>query len=434
MREKRVPLSWLAASALALLLAGCGGSGPAFQLARAEETPAAYREFLFRNPNHPKAAEVRALLDDADYTHSEQLHTAPAYLDYLEKHPTGKHFRKARHWAERLSYYDAISRKDSAFLKDFLKRFPGGQFASDAETKFQRALYRELRKKESIEVYRRFLARYKNAPSEVTAEATQRLERLLLDEAKIAPGELLLARFIHDNPGSPYLPEARRTLRRQRFERVIVSHAESDWKAFLRTYPGTKEAAAVAKHMEEEALRAAERSGRISALERYLKRYPNSPHKSRILTSISLSTRERNRQAHRWVRVREVEVEAYRPRKCAACKPVLRVIGTLENTDPDFAYNLSLEAELVRGKTRCCKTRREVKALRPGESRQFTVPIPGEPSTEPLPGFSVRVVEGKAFRNPSHAQRLEVPELGSKAGPADRFNPKAAPPLPALPK
>lgn len=434
MREKRVPPSWLAASALALLLGGCGGSGPAFQLARAGETPAAYREFLFRSPNHPKAAEVRALLDDADYTHSEQLHTAPAYLDYLEKHPAGKHFRKARHWAERLSYYDAITRKDSAYLKDFLKRFPGGQFASEAETKFQRALYLDLRKKESIGGYRRFLARNKNAPSEVTAEATQRLERLLLDEAKIAPRELPLARFIHDNSGSPYLPEARRALRERRFERVIVSRSESDWEGFLRTYPGTKEAAAVAKHMEEEALRAAERSGRISALERYLRRYPNSPHKSRIRTSISLSTRERNRQAHRWVRVREVEAEAYRPRKCAACKPVLRVIGTLENTDPDFAYNLSLEAELVRGKTRCCKTQREVKALRPGESRQFTVPIPGEPPTEPLPGFTVRVIEGKAFRNPSHAQRLEVPELGSKAGTADRFSPKAAPPLPALPK
>ena len=276
MREKRVPPPWLAAPALALLLAGCGGSGPAFQLARAEETPAAYREFLFRNPNHPKAAEVRALLDDADYTHSEQLHTAQAYLDYLEKHPTGKHFRKARHWAERLSYYDAISRKDSAFLKNFLKRFPGGEFASDAETKIQRARYRDVRKKESIGGYRRFLARYKNAPSEVTAEATQRLERLLLDDAKIAPKELPLARFIHDNPSSPYLPEARRILRGRRFERVIVSLAESDWKEFLRAYPGTKEAAAVAKRMEEEALRAAERSGRISALERYLKRSPYS--------------------------------------------------------------------------------------------------------------------------------------------------------------
>jgi len=419
-----------AALALALGLAGAGCGRPGF-FSRGEETPAAWRELLFQNPGHPRAAEIRQKLDEADYAAAAQEHTARAYLRYLEHHPAGAHARRARHWAERISYYDALSSPNPAALKEFLQRFPESGFATEAGATLQRAEYEEVKKRDTIEAWRAFVARHKGARSEWTAAATQRLERLLLDRAKAERNELVLARYIHDNPESPYLGEARTALREAAFERVMRSRNEADWAEFIRSHPGTKEAEAVARHVEEEALRGAERSGRVSALEAYLARYPGSPHKERIQSAIALMVRERSQQAHRWVRIKNAETEVFRPLKCPQCAPVLKVNGTLENTDPDFAYDLVLEALLTEGGRPCCRTRHEERRLRPGESRPFSFPIRGPAPAGAPPAFEVRVASGSAYPDREASRRIEIPGLGTgqKEPPPDRFAPEKVPPI-----
>ena len=371
--------------------------------------------------------------DAADYENAAREHTARSYARYLERHPSGAHARQAQHWAERLAYYDALSTRDPAVLREFLRRFPQSGRATDAQTSLQRAEYERVKAEDSIPAYRAFVAKYNAQRSEWTAAATQRLERLLLDKVKEERKEIEISRYIHDNPGSPYLAEARGALREAAFERVIRSADERDWVAFIRGHPGTPEAARVARHMEEEALRGAERSGRVAALERFLERYPDSPHKERVQTALRLAHRGRDREAAKFVQVLNAEVEVYTPPKCSGCKPVLRVHGTLSNTDPDFSYDLVLAAELKEAAGKCCLTLHREKALRPGERRPFVFTIPGKtpPASGRPPSFEVRVREGRAFEDKGAQPRLAIPGLGDgeKAPPADAFKPEKVPPI-----
>ena len=68
-----------------LVLAGCGVAG--YASVQNPTTPAAYREFLFRHPGHPRAARIRALLDKVDFKKAREEHTAPDDQLYLSQHP-----------------------------------------------------------------------------------------------------------------------------------------------------------------------------------------------------------------------------------------------------------------------------------------------------------------------------------------------------------
>ena len=232
-----------------------------------------------------------------------------------------------------------------------------------------------------------FIEKYKKARSEWTEAATQRLERLLLDAANASGDVLELERYVFDNPYSPYLDEAKNTLRAARFKGAMRSKNEADWKAFIRRFQGSQEAALMQQHMEARALEGAERSGRVAALEQFLKRYPDSVHKKQILSSINKMAQERNQQVRRWVRVENAEVEVFRKPRCKSCRPYLRVHGTLLNVDPDFSFDVGLQVELIRNKKKCCRTRHWLRGLRPGESRPFSFPIRGKSPKEvaPLP-------------------------------------------------
>lgn len=421
---------------LSFLLGGCGllGHPPDARKALGAEI-AAKRAFIARNPGHPRSKRFLRELDDPDFEGASRAHTLRAYGAYLAHHPSGKHVRRARYRAERLMYEAARASKDPRALE----RFRGRRFASPAEARLQRRAYEALRQRSDVASYRAFVARHKDARSEWTEAATQRLERLLLDAAKAAPPPrvLKLERYIFDNPGSPYLPEARDALRTAKFERAMRSGREVDWKAFIRRYEGSREAGILRRHMEAEALRGAERSGRVAALERYLERYPHSSHRKRILASIATMVRERNRQAGRWVRVRGAEVEVAKKRNCKnPCKPYLRVHGTLRNMDPDFSFSVVVQVELIAGGgRRCCRTRRSVRRIRPGESRSFSFPVraekpPREGSSPPR--YELRVVSGSAYRSAQAEREVRIEGLGGvgEGPPSDRFAPVRVPDLP----
>ncbi|MDA0999992.1 MAG: hypothetical protein O2807_05670 [bacterium] len=415
--------------ALALLvpllftLAGCGASG--YDSVQSPTSTAGYREFLFRQPNHPRAAQVRALLDEADFRKAGEDHTANAYQIYLAQHPSGKFVREARYWAERLTYYDAISSKNSEAVKNFLSKYPQSRFASQAEVRLQRTEFEEAQAKNSIPAYRQFLKRHLRVKSQYTAAARQRLERLLLDTAKAEQNPEALLLYIQQHPQSPYLQEARTAHRRLEFERVLQVRDEQRWRDFLWRYRGTHEAKLVAQHMEREMLRMAERSGRISALYQFLERYPNSPHKARIRTSIALARRERGQEAHRWVRILNPEIEVYRPRKCDKCVPVYRFQGVLESTDSDFLFNLTLEASLIRAGETCCQAQHRVEGLRPGERRPFSFEMTNPRPSGPLPQFKLRIVRGRALVD----GQADIPGFSGESIPQDRFIPRAVSPL-----
>ena len=418
-------------------IGGCESLSPMSRAEReADDGIAEKRAFIARNPDHPQAGKFLKELDDPDFQRASRAHTAAAYDEYLRLHALGKHAHRARYWVERLMYYDALTSKKPDAIKSFLKRFPRSRFLSTAESSLQKNEYEAAKKKDDVPSYRAFLSKYEGARSEWTEAATQRLERLLLDKAKASRSVLALERYIFDNPASPYLSEARAALRSARFEQAMRSGKEVEWKAFIRKYEGSKEAGLIRRHMEAEALKGAERSGRVSALERYLARYPRSPHGKRIRSAIAMMVRERNRQVHRWVRVQNAEVEVFRKRKCKSCKPYLRVQGALLSMDPDFSFDVVVQVQLIEKGRRCCRSRRRIKHLRPGESRPFSFPIRGKSPGKgaPPPQYEIGVVSGSAYRDPQAEQDLKIEGLegGVKSPPVDRFTPVRVPDFPEI--
>ncbi|MDE0332028.1 MAG: hypothetical protein OXL41_09185 [Nitrospinae bacterium] len=391
------------------------------------------RWFVHDNPNHPQAKNFLKELDDYDFQRTTRTHTARAYKEYLDYHFDGKYVRRARYWWEQLMYQEALESKKTGALEEFLKRFPEGWFESPSDVDIQKSEYEVLRGKDEVVSYRAFIKKYEKARSEWTEAATQRLERLLLDAAKASSDVLELERFVFDNPYSPYLDEAKDALRAARFGEAMRSEKEADWKAFIRRFEGSKEAALMQQHMEARALAGAERSGRVSALEQFLVRYPGSVHKGRILSSINKMAQEKNQQVHRWVRVKNAEVEVYRKPRCKSCRPYLRSHGTLINEDPDFSFDVGLQVELIRNGKKCCRTRHWLRGLRPGESRPFSFPIRGKSPKRgsPAPRYEIEVISGSAYRNPQEERIMEIEGLGGKSkGPqSDRFAPVRVPDL-----
>ena len=409
---------------LLLSLASCGGRS----VGTSKTGPSLYGA-VFENPDAIRTSGIRSKSDDTDFRRAQEFHTARAYLRYIERHPDGRHTRQARRQAEHLSYLDAIARRRPAELRDFLRKYPQSPFASQARERLQGVDFKAVRQKDSIPAYRAFLKRHKGAPSEWTAAATQRLERLLLDKVKLGGKELALSRYIYDNPGSPYMAEAKEALRTLAFERVTASAEEDDWLQFLRRFKGSVEARRVARHMREERLRAAERSGSASALEKYLLLYPQTPHKGRILTALSLMAHDRAKEGGRWVKVKMAEIEVSRPLRCKECPAALRIRGTLASTDKDFAYDVVLEAVLIVKGKRCCAASHRVRGLAPGERRAFSFPIPGKEPKGPPPAFRLRIKKWSAYRNTPPGglkHKREIQASGEKA-PVDRFKPVPVP-------
>ena len=134
-------------------------------------------------------------LDDFDFQRVSRIHTAKAYKEYLGYHFDGKHVRRARYWWERLKYQEMLESKEPGVLEKFLKGFPEGWFQEVSGVDLQKGEYEALEEKNDVSSYRAFIAKYKNARSEWTEAATQRLERLLLDAAR-ASGDVLRARKI----------------------------------------------------------------------------------------------------------------------------------------------------------------------------------------------------------------------------------------------
>ncbi len=197
---------------------------------------------------------------------------------------------------------------------------------------------------------------------------------------------------------------------------------------FIRRYKGSPEVAVVSKRMEEVMLRTAERTGRARDLGRFLKQFPNSSYRERVATALSLMTRKREQEVGRWIKVRNGEIEIFRPRQCRACEPVMKVRATVSNQDPDFAFDLVLQSELKKRGERCCRVTHRVKGIRPGEARPISFNIPGKVPAGPPPAFEIRIVKGRSYFAGDGVKSPDLQGQGEKL-PRDRFAPKAVPPL-----
>ena len=373
-----------------------------------------------------KVSEVLKDPDRVSFQKAMKEHTSKSYGKYIKHYPDGKLIRRAKYWFEKLSYEEALGNKDLNALSEFLKKFSKSTFATEAETILQRREFKLIRKKDRIKDYDKFLKRYKNKRSEWTEAAQQRLERLTFNIAKRRKNAKLFYYFIYDFPTSPYVGEAKKNLIKIRFQGAVDTGLEREWKKFLQEFPDTEEANMMKAHIQNEALRGAEKSGRVGALVRFLRLYPKSMHRSRILLAVTIMTRQRDQNFKNWISVDRLELALSRPRKCKTCSPRYLIKGMLKNFDPDFAFNVTLQGSLKKSGSFCCFTNFKISGLKPGEKRYFSFFVnKGKgPLVLKKTKFSVRILTGKAFHDPSWSKILKIQGLGIRGGNVDSFNPK----------
>lgn len=364
--------------------------------------------------------------DNVFFRKAMKEHTSKSYKKYIKHHPKGKFIRRAKYWVEKLSYEEALGNKNLNALSEFLQKFSKGNFASKAEIILQRREFETIRKKDNIKDYDKFLKKYRKSRSEWTEAAQQRLERLILDNARRMKNPKLFYYFIYDFPSSHYVPEAKKHLVQLRFQRSVESGLEREWKNFLKEFSGTEQAKRMQEHIQNQALRGAEKSGRVGALIRFLRLYPNSLHRSRIISAVTIMTRQRSQNFKNWISLDRLELTHSRPRKCKTCSPRYLIKGQLKNSDADFAFDVILQASLKKARSYCCLTNYKISGLKPGEKKNFSFFLKKMKGTPVLNKvhFSVRVLSGKAFHNPSWSKVLQIEGLGTKSENVDSFNPK----------
>ena len=373
--------------------------------------------------------QVALATKDSDlvtFRNAMKEHTSKSYEMYIKHHPNGKFIRRAKYWFEKLSYEEALGNKNLNALSGFLKKFSEGNFASQAEIILQKREFKKLRIQDKIKGYDKFLKKYKRKRSEWTEAAQQRLERLTLDNARRIKNPKLLYYFIYDFPSSPHLEEAKKYLVQIRFQKSVESGLEREWTKFLKEFPESEEAIRMKEHIQNQALRGAEKSGRVGALVRFLRLYPQSVHRNRILSAVTIMTRQRDKNFKNWISVDRLELALSSPRKCKACSPRYLIKGVLENSDSDFAFDVTLQASLRKSTSNCCFTNYKITGLKPGEKRSFSFFVKKVNGITELnkTQFSVHILSGKASHDPSWSKVFQIQGLGVASESVDSYNPK----------
>lgn len=133
----------------ALLAAGalvaCGSTREDWNKASAQNTLAAYQDFLNQHPNSDLATQaqsrIHALQDGQAWAHAQYANTAEAFQQYLNRNPNGIHAAESRERISALERADAwkIAEADgkAPALQAFLQNYPTGAEADHARAQLE---------------------------------------------------------------------------------------------------------------------------------------------------------------------------------------------------------------------------------------------------------------------------------------------------------
>jgi outer membrane protein assembly factor BamD (BamD/ComL family) len=127
-------------------LAACSSAESDWQKAQAQNTAAAYEDFVKQHPNdaHAKEAQDRLqkLQDEAAWADAQKTNTADGYQQYLQKEPNGAHADDAHTQITALARADAWKTAQSAntaqALQDFLQKYSTGPEADQARAQLEK--------------------------------------------------------------------------------------------------------------------------------------------------------------------------------------------------------------------------------------------------------------------------------------------------------
>jgi len=130
----------------AVLLAACSSAETDWKKAQADNTPAAYQNFLQQHPtgSHTQEAQTRlqALQDEQAWSDAQQANTLDGYQQYLQKVPNGAHAADAHTQITSLeraaAWKTAQAANSEQALQDFLQKYNEGPEVDQARTQLQK--------------------------------------------------------------------------------------------------------------------------------------------------------------------------------------------------------------------------------------------------------------------------------------------------------
>lgn len=153
-----------------LLISACDTAPADWQKAQAQNTVAAYQDFLTHHPNDSHAQQARdsiqALQDDQAWADAQQAATVDAYQAYLQKQANGKHADEAHTQITALeraaAWKSAQAANTEQALQDFIQKYNQGAEVDQAKAQLQKL---------QSEQYRVRLGAYKDAGAAEKARA-----------------------------------------------------------------------------------------------------------------------------------------------------------------------------------------------------------------------------------------------------------------------
>lgn len=134
-----------AAMLAAGVLVACGSAQDDWNKASAQNTVAAYQDFLTQHPSTDFTVQaqsrIHVLQDDQAWTQAQNTNTAEAFRQYLNNQPNGVHAGDSRARITAFERADAwkVAESDgrAPALQAFLQKYPQGAEADDARAKLE---------------------------------------------------------------------------------------------------------------------------------------------------------------------------------------------------------------------------------------------------------------------------------------------------------
>jgi serine/threonine protein kinase len=265
------------------------------------DTLEAYRTFLSRHPDSPRAAQATARLnqllvdqiqqfeDSGDVSSIEAMISTHEEGTRVGDAARAAHLRLldviARREGEQNDWAAAVEQDTAAGWREFLRGHPGSARTSDAELALAEAVaFERAGAQGHLAGWREFLKKWPSgahaAPAmQAIRDLETRLEEAELRAALASESTTGVQRFLAAHPQSPFRAEAERAIReRAEFAVAAADDREEQWAAFLARWPtGVTTARArgllEARTRERLDLEAATKAGTAAAFQAFLEKH-----------------------------------------------------------------------------------------------------------------------------------------------------------------
>ncbi len=152
------------------------------EAAKAENTVAAYDNFLIAFPTSKATNTCRNYRNDLAYKIATAAGTVEALDDYLNTYPDAENVEPVTKARDQLATTEALKANSEEVLTNFLRRYPNAMQAPQIQQRLNALAFENAKTANTIEAYKSYIARFPDAV--FITQAKEKLEYLEAQEQK----------------------------------------------------------------------------------------------------------------------------------------------------------------------------------------------------------------------------------------------------------